>query len=83
MKSGEFVNQMRFIRPQYFDMWMPKVFINDAVMNYGVETMGAEFVSLNENIVENSGAIRFILQVIKGKFKEIKKEVKDGVVKSV
>jgi len=58
-------NHKRFIRPQYFDMWAPNGGEINAVMNYEQETFGAMFISLSEEIVENSGAIRFVLKVIK------------------
>lgn len=67
-------NHKRFIRPQYFEMWTPLETWRDylPVMNNQVETMGAEFISLHESIIENSGAIKFNLQVVKkgGKIKE-------------
>ena len=62
-----YANHKRFIRPQYFDMWIPKELVISPVQNYPQETLGAEFLSLNESIVENSGAIKFILLVVKGK----------------
>jgi len=71
-----YANHKRFIRPQYFDMWAPKENCFDCVQNFSQETFGAEFLSANESIVENCGAIRFILYVVKegGKFKEQVKE---------
>ena len=66
-----YANHKRFIRPQYFDMWGPKqAYINQdgiftGVQNFEQETLGAEFISLSESIIENSGAIRFVLKVIK------------------
>jgi len=61
-----YANHKRFIRPQYFDMWHPN-YGNGAVMNVNQETFGAMFISLREEIVENSGAIRFVLKVIKNR----------------
>lgn len=58
-------NHKRFLRPQYFDCWKPKEMYLNTTMNYEYETYGAEFLSLNESIIENSGAIRFVLQTIK------------------
>jgi len=60
-----YANHKRFIRPQYFDMWRPDWDKINAVMNASQETFGAMFISLREEIVENSGAIKFILKVIK------------------
>ena len=70
-----YANHERFIRPQYFDMWTPKENTFDTVMNNNIETMGAEFISLSETIIENSGAIRFILRVCK-EGGELKKQFK-------
>lgn len=58
-------NHKRFIRPQYFDMWIPSGVEINPVMNYTNETFGAMFISLSESIIENSGAIKFVLKVIK------------------
>jgi len=60
-------NHKRFIRPQYFEMWRPDWDSINAVMNVSQETFGAMFISLREEIIENSGAIRFILKVIKNR----------------
>jgi len=74
-------NHKRFIRPQYFEMWSPLELWGDYVttMNNQVETMGAEFVSSNESIIENCGAIKFHLQVVKegGKIKKDLKKQKE------
>jgi len=68
-------NHHRFIRPNYFEMWFPTELINNAAMNYPQETFGAEFLSMNESIVENAGAIKFYLLVVK-EGGEIKKHLK-------
>jgi len=60
-----YANHKRFIRPQYFDMWAPNWDQIGAVMYVSQETLGAMFISLSEQIVENSGAIKFVLKVIK------------------
>ena len=86
-----FPNHKRFIRPQYFEQWTPLEMWGDylTLMNNQAETYGAEFVSLNESIIENSSAIRFQLQVVKegGKIKkqlkeQFKKQNKDTILKS-
>lgn len=80
-----YANHHRFIRSQYFEMWHPNYEKIGAVMNVNQETYGATFVSLEETIVENSGAIKFVLQVVKDEpIKKPKKLVLNlgcGVVK--
>lgn len=68
-------NHKRFIRPMYFEMWTPRENTYDTVMNNFTETMGAEFISINESVIENCGALRFHLIAVK-EGGEVKKELK-------
>jgi len=61
--SSIWPNHKRDIRPNYFTMWLPNM-INPS-MNYKTETMGAEFISINESMIETGSGIRFILKVVK------------------
>jgi len=58
-------NHVRYIRPNYFYMWIPKKRLGTMVMNYETETMGAEFETISESIINEGTAIRFFLQVVK------------------
>jgi len=68
-------NHKRFVRPQYFDMWNPNWDNINAAQNARQETFGATFICHNESIIENSGSIRFTLQVIKEPKKKTKGKV--------
>lgn len=78
-------NHLRFIRPNYFEFWVPRELYCNPVMNCYKETMGAEFISLQETVIENGTAIRFLIQVIKegskakDKLKEEEKKIKEEI----
>jgi len=55
----------RFLRNRYFEFWNPPELFVNPVQETSTETLGAEFVTLNEEIVENNTAIKFTLGVVK------------------
>lgn len=57
----------RFIKPRYFEIWMPKELHpnKNIVENWSTVTKGAKFETLHEEMFNEDRELRFILRVVK------------------